>query len=333
MSITKRGTKYLAAFGSGKARIRASFDTEAAAKAWEQSQGVARALKQKEAAATPLVAPCWTLQQAFDHTLRHQWAGTGGEAVAVLNANFALQFFGPTTLVSAVVATEVLRYMSNLIERGNSPATRNKKMSALRVMLVNAIDYGNLASLPKMKRTREKRQAPQWFRADLVVDMLAKCLELQYQDLHDFIVIGLHTGFRSSELRRLTLTHYQNGAFVLDAGTTKSEAPRRVPVSATIKAIVEKRKTDGMHQLFPSIITKATLRGQWEDLRCHLGRENDPSFTPHKMRHTCATNLIKKGVGLVEVQRWLGHEVIETTMVYAHLSEGALDAANAKMEA
>jgi integrase len=271
------------------------------------------------------------LQQAHDYTALHQWKGTGGEKSALKNAAQALDFFGPDTPVSEIIATEVARYMTHLIEhRDNSPATRNKKMSALRVMLSNAEDYGNLAALPKMKRVKEKRQEPAWFRPETEAEMLAVCERLGYADLRDFIIIGIDTGFRSGELLSLTLDQHHGGAFVLPEGFTKNGMPRRIPDTARVASIVAQRRVIGQRRIFPSL-TQATLRGQWEDLRCHMGKEDDPMFTPHKLRHTCATRMVAAGVHLKTVQKWMGHEVIETTMRYAHLADDAVDAARDQM--
>lgn len=159
--------------------------------------------------------------------------------------------------------------------------------------------------------------------------MLAMCETLQYPTLRDFIIVGIDTGFRSGELLGLTPAMYHGGALVLPAGTTKNGMPRRVPCSDRVRAIVESRL--GGTTLFQQL-TPAVLRGQWEDLRCHLGKQDDPMFTPHKLRHTCASRMVAKGVQLKVVQAWMGHEVIETTMRYAHLADDALDAALVRMQ-
>ena len=45
---------------------------------------------------------------------------------------------------------------------------------------------------------------------------------------------------------------------------------------------------------------------------------------PHLLRHTIATKLLNLGMGIAEVQRFLGHEDISTTQVYAVTSVAAL---------
>ncbi len=43
-------------------------------------------------------------------------------------------------------------------------------------------------------------------------------------------------------------------------------------------------------------------------------------FTPHDMRHTCASWLVQLGVPLVHVMELMRHSDITTTMRYAHLA-------------
>lgn len=53
--------------------------------------------------------------------------------------------------------------------------------------------------------------------------------------------------------------------------------------------------------------------------------------TPHKLRHSHATALMKAGRRLEEVQEILGHESIATTRIYAHLEPERLAAAAASL--
>lgn len=46
-----------------------------------------------------------------------------------------------------------------------------------------------------------------------------------------------------------------------------------------------------------------------------------PNVHPHRFRRTLATELIKKGMPIQEVQKILGHEKIETTMRYVYIDE------------
>ena len=45
---------------------------------------------------------------------------------------------------------------------------------------------------------------------------------------------------------------------------------------------------------------------------------------PHLLRHTVATKLLNLGMGIAEVQKFLGHEDIATTQLYAVMNTSTL---------
>jgi site-specific recombinase XerD len=46
--------------------------------------------------------------------------------------------------------------------------------------------------------------------------------------------------------------------------------------------------------------------------------------TVHTLRHSYATHLLEAGVGLRLIQAYLGHELMDTTMIYAEVSNPML---------
>ncbi len=55
-------------------------------------------------------------------------------------------------------------------------------------------------------------------------------------------------------------------------------------------------------------------------------------FHCHCLRHARATHWLEDGVNIVQIQRLLGHESIETTMKYVGISKGQIIKALAVMD-
>jgi site-specific recombinase XerD len=51
------------------------------------------------------------------------------------------------------------------------------------------------------------------------------------------------------------------------------------------------------------------------------------TLSPHRMRHTFATHLVRNGVGLVTIRDLLGHRLITSTQIYLHVTATDLRAA------
>jgi site-specific recombinase XerD len=47
----------------------------------------------------------------------------------------------------------------------------------------------------------------------------------------------------------------------------------------------------------------------------------DAKLSPHKLRHTCASYLLAGGAQLETIQRHLGHQDLQTTMIYLHMPQ------------
>jgi len=69
----------------------------------------------------------------------------------------------------------------------------------------------------------------------------------------------------------------------------------------------------GRHHHYPASIQRAVVQA---GRAAHL---NQPIHC-HRFRHSFATHLVERGVDIRSVQQLLGHESLETTMIYTHVA-------------
>ena len=104
----------------------------------------------------------------------------------------------------------------------------------------------------------------------------------------------------------------------------KNDKAVAVPMTQRVIVIMQiyrmgKKPTD---KLFD--VDYSWLNGIWQKARKDLGYADKKFYTIHLCRHTCASRLVQRGVPILLVKDWLGHEDIENTMIYAHLQPKAL---------
>lgn len=141
------------------------------------------------------------------------------------------------------------------------------------------------------------------------------------------------TGLRVSELCSLNRdVDVKRGEFSIRG---KGEKVRVVFVSADAKSAVElyiKKRADMDNALFIRILPhvdhskmkdlRLTPRSVERIIKKHaIGAGITKKVTPHVVRHSFATDLLRNGADLRSVQALLGHAHIGTTQVYTHVTD------------
>lgn len=143
------------------------------------------------------------------------------------------------------------------------------------------------------------------------------------------------TGLRISELVSLTLSDIDlENSFLRIFGKGKKE--RIVPISnVALKHLniylkeyrpVILNNTSSNYIFISNAKKNITRQGFFKILKNECERAGiEKNVSPHVLRHSFATHLLKHGADLRIIQELLGHEDISTTQIYAHLVNEKLE--------
>ncbi len=141
-------------------------------------------------------------------------------------------------------------------------------------------------------------------------------------------VLG-YGGLRVGEVCRLSVDDLdlENGLLRVRAG--KGDKDRMVVVDTTtcetlrVWLAVRSERAVGDLRVFP--ICRESVQRMVRQRAREVGIAK--RVTPHTLRHTLATTLLKRGLDLRFIQKQLGHASVATTQIYTHVDTGALQEA------
>ena len=177
--------------------------------------------------------------------------------------------------------------------------------------------------LPKFLDADEKRQLTSVFNSRYDSGVKNLCM----------VRLMLEAGLRVSELCALRVRDLNMATCQLDVRDGKGGKDRTLWVSHELRDLVGEwleRRPAG-EWLFPTRTGKQTsarsVRRTVKHYAEKAGIEWADEVSPHTLRHTFATNLLRRTGNLRLVQKALGHADISTTQIYTHVVDEELEAA------
>jgi len=208
-------------------------------------------------------------------------------------------------------------------EHKNSNAVVNQKMGYLRVVLQEMEEDGFIEMIKMPKPRPTKNSKVHYLTEDMEKELL------DYFSVHSkkaFHIVSLliDLGCRVNELLELEKRFVDFKNNQINFNERKNDKAVAVPMTQRVRWIMNLYyyDVDDTDRLFD--INYSELNAIWQKARKDLGYADKKFYTIHLCRHTCASRLVQRGVPILLVKDWLGHEDIENTMIYAHLAPKAL---------
>jgi integrase/recombinase XerD len=233
-----------------------------------------------------------------------------------------------------VRARDVLAYLQHLREvRANGASAVNRHVVVLRSFYRAMVAMGHLeprgnpmAGFPSIKAVPRKLPVtltPEETQRLLAAPKLDTILGLRDRAI---LAVLYGTGIRASEcasLREGQLDFDERTITVAGKGGHQRTLPLHEHVADALRVYCQARGPAlATAPVFRSRRGRAMSRGAiYARVRvCGRRARLGKVLSPHRLRHTFATHLVRAGVGLVTIRDLLGHRLITSTQLYLHVT-------------
>lgn len=227
-------------------------------------------------------------------------------------------------------------FMAYLGNQGFAPKTQARKLSAIRefckfLFSENLIEQNPAADIDSPKLEKPLPKFLNETEMDALIDAAKTAQDIRHRRITAMLILMYHCGLRVSELVSLPINAI-NPAKKQILVFGKGAKERLIPVSDAALEEIEDYlsyrhcfiKGKESKYLFPSLsakeghLTRDAFYKYLKELAVRAGIS--PSrITPHVLRHSFATQLLRHHADLRSVQKMLGHESIGTTQIYTHI--------------
>src|SRR5262249_25673234 len=237
---------------------------------------------------------------------------------------------GPAAFPGAEVRYEHAQALRRVLAERYAPATANKVLSALRGVvreawrlgLVSADTLARIEAVPSVRGERlpAGREVP----AGELAALFAACAKAGASGARDAGALALlyGAGLRRSEAVGLELEALTgDGVRVLGKGNKERTVPIPPSAAAALRGWLEVRGNEPGPLLCPVKAGRVTIRRMTAQALMtailRRGAEaNVPHLSPHDLRRSYLTSLLRAGADLSTVQRLAGHANVTTTTRY-----------------
>jgi site-specific recombinase XerD len=227
---------------------------------------------------------------------------------------------------------DVRTYLVHLIDQGLARSTCVLVRNALRHLFSDTL--GRPDCVERLPRPKREQKLPVVLSREEVQRLFSVVTNLKQKAL---FMVAYDSGLRLSELRNLCVEDIDSERMVIRVRQGKGKKDRYARLTPGLLALLREyyRAYHPETLLFPGAFPHKpydlATPGHLLKKACRKAGITK-RVSMHTLRHSFATHLLEAGTNLRVIQQLLGHEKIQTTCVYTHISLEELRAAPSTME-
>jgi len=206
----------------------------------------------------------------------------------------------------------------------DKPTTANSRLRYVRCLL-NFAHEQEYCKKVKVKMLRENRENKNPLTQEEVEKLIAKPTNVAFTEFKLWVITNLvlSTGIRSRNVREVRVKELDLNNRTLYLRDTKSHKPQTIYLNKSIiKILAEWLKLTGLKgdsPLFPDEYGDEMTMNSLKMAFIRYSRKRGVETSLHILRHTFARDLINADLNPVIVKELLGHQNLNTTMMYVKL--------------
>jgi site-specific recombinase XerD len=244
----------------------------------------------------------------------------------------------PIAVVTQLRLADLKDYQQARTSAGKATSTINHTLDFVRGILRHLADQGQAVdpTVFRLKRLPPPKSLPRHLTEseaqlleNFVLQRLTTADPLIRLENACFFVLA-HTGLRASECIDLHPQDLDLASRRLTVRLGKGQRDRVVYLSPTayqaLTLYLQQTPVQPTTCLWVQPNGRPVTTGWLYKVIVGLGQAVGQAVSPHRLRHTLATRLLNAGMKITRIQKLLGHDNLNTTMIYAQVLDKTLEA-------
>lgn len=244
----------------------------------------------------------------------------------------ALLCFWGSRYLADIRASTCRAYAVHRVAKGRKPQTARRELKTLSAAINHWHRESPLPAVPQVTLPAESAPRETVFTRQQVAGLIRHAIRTGNRHLARFVLIGVYTGTRHDAILSLQWRRAVEGGcvdvlqgLIYRRGTGERETSKRRPPHRPMPRLLAhlrrwQRMDTSTGALFVITYRGAGLGDVGKSFATAVEAIGlDPrQYTPHTLRHTCATWLLRGGLSVWDVAGWIGADATTVERVYGH---------------